>query len=109
MVVGLDGRSAEARRYRDLAMSYSDDLGGADKLTEAQRTLIMQAATLQVQAERVQASVLRGEDVNSEQLTRLSNSTIRILSQLGIKRQKPDATPTLSEYLAAKAAKAATP
>jgi hypothetical protein len=68
MVVGLDGRSAEARRYRDLAMSYSDDLGGADKLTEAQRTLIMQAATLQVQAERVQASVLRGEDVNSSRV-----------------------------------------
>jgi hypothetical protein len=28
MLAGIDGRSAEARRYRDLAMSFADDLGG---------------------------------------------------------------------------------
>ena len=61
MVVGLDGRSATARRYRDLEITYADDCGGEASLTEAQRTLIAQTATLQVQAERVQAAVLRGE------------------------------------------------
>ena len=101
MVAGLDGRSAEARRYRDLAMSFADDLGGADKLTEAQRTLIAQAATLQVQSERVQAAVLRGEVIDVEQLTRLANAAMRILSRLGLKRERRDTTPTLDEYLAA--------
>ena len=101
MVAGLDGRSAEARRYRDLVISYADDLGGTDKLTEAQRTLIAQAATLQVESERVQASVLRGELVDVEQLTRLANATMRILSRLGLKRERRDTTPTLDEYLAA--------
>jgi hypothetical protein len=83
MVAGLDGRSAEARRYRDLVISYADDLGGADKLTEAQRTLIAQAATLQVQSERVQAAVLRGDLVDVEQLTRLANAAMRILTRWG--------------------------
>jgi hypothetical protein len=101
LVAGLDGRSAEARRYRDLVISYADDLGGADKITEAQRTLIGQVATLQIQSERVQATVLRGEQVNLEQLTRLANASTRILSRLGLKRERSDATPDLAAYLAA--------
>lgn len=27
MIAGVDGRSADARRYRDLAMSFADDCG----------------------------------------------------------------------------------
>src|ERR1700733_641059 len=77
MVAGLDGRTAVARRFRDLQISYADDLGGAAVLTEAQRTLIAQTATLQVQAERVQAAVLNGDSVDAEQLTRLANSVAR--------------------------------
>jgi hypothetical protein len=100
LVAGLDGRSAEARRYRDLVIAYADDLGGADKLTEAQRTLIAQAATLQVQAERGQGAILRGEQVNAEQLTRLANSTMRILTRLGLKRERRDEAPDLASYLA---------
>jgi hypothetical protein len=34
MIAGVDGRSADARRYRDLAMSFADDAGGPDSLTE---------------------------------------------------------------------------
>ena len=103
LVAGLDGRSAEARRYRDLIISYWDDLGGVDRITEAQRTLIGQAATLQIQSERVQAAVLRGEQVNLEQLTRLANASTRILSRLGLKRERRDAAPDLAAYLAANA------
>ena len=51
MIAGVDGRSAEARRYRDLAMSFADDCGGAASLTEAQRALVAQAAALTVQSE----------------------------------------------------------
>jgi hypothetical protein len=100
MVAGLDGRSAEARRYRDLVISYADDLGGSDKLTEAQRTLIAQAVTLQVQSERVQASVLRGELVDVEQLTRMANAAMRILTRLGLKKSCTPA-PSLADVLRA--------
>ena len=67
MLAGIDGRSAEARRYRDLAMSFADDLGGAAVLTEAQRALVFQAASLVVQSEALNGAIIRGEEVDVEQ------------------------------------------
>jgi hypothetical protein len=101
MVQGLDGRSAAARRFRDLQIAYAEDAGGPGNLSEALRALIAQTATLQVQAERVQAAVLRGEQIDAEQLTRLANSVARNLVRMGIRRQPRDTTPTLDEYLTA--------
>jgi hypothetical protein len=100
MVDGLDGRSAVARRWKDLALAYADDLGGMNNLTEAQRTLISQAATLQLESERLQALVLKGKTVDTEGLTRLANATQRVLQQLGARRPPPRRGPDLHEYLA---------
>ena len=86
LLAGIDGRTADARRYRDLAASLADDLGGAAGLSEAQRALVRQAAAMIVQSERLQSSILRGELVDSEQLTRLANVVARILTRLGLKR-----------------------
>jgi hypothetical protein len=97
-IAGVDGRSAEARRYRDLAMSFADDLGGADILTEAQRALVAQAAALTVQSERLQGTMLRGEAVDIEQQTRVANSLSRTLNRLGIKRREPRAANPLADH-----------
>jgi hypothetical protein len=35
-----DGRSAEARRDKDLCLSVADDFGGADGLSEVQRAFV---------------------------------------------------------------------
>jgi hypothetical protein len=105
LVAGVDGRSADARRYRDLVMNLTDDIGGASNLSEAQRTLVSQAAALVVQAERLHGQILRGEFVDNEQLTRLSNAATRVLSRLGLKRRARDAKPDLATYLALVAAR----
>ena len=84
---GVDGRSADARRYRDLCASFADERGGEAALTESERALIRQAAALQVASERMQAQLIRGEDVDGEELTRLSNALARALSALG--KRKP--------------------
>jgi hypothetical protein len=86
LLANVDGRTAAARRYRDLTISLADDLGGAASLTEAQRALVRQAAAMIVQSEKLQGEVLRGEIVDCEQLTRLANAATRILSRLGLKR-----------------------
>jgi hypothetical protein len=86
LLAGIDGRTAAARRYRDLTISLADDLGGASSLMEAQRALVRQAAAMIVQSEKLQGEVLRGEIVDCEQLTRLANAATRILSRLGLKR-----------------------
>jgi hypothetical protein len=100
MIAGVDGRSAEARRYRDLAMSFADDIGGAAGLTEAQRALVRSAAALTVQSEKLQAAMIRGEDVSDEQMTRVANSLSRTLHRLGRKRaqkQRPSLLAQMAE------------
>src|SRR5271156_2019745 len=61
LLANVDGRTAAARRYRDLTISLADDLGGAGTLSEAQRALVRQAAAMIVQSETLQSAVLRGE------------------------------------------------
>lgn len=100
LLANIDGRTADARRYRDLAASLADDLGGVASLTEAHRALVRQAAAMIVQSERLQSAVLRGEIVDSEQLVRLANSATRILTRLGVKRPARDLTPTIAEIAA---------
>jgi hypothetical protein len=99
LVAAVDGRSAEARRYKDVALNLADDLGGAAGLTEAQRAIVRQVAAMTVQSEKLQGAVLRGEPVDVEQLTRLSNALSRMLHRLGLKKAKPKA-PTLLDRFA---------
>jgi hypothetical protein len=106
MIAGVDGRSAEARRYRDLAMSFADDLGGAAGLTEAQRALARQAAALTVQSEALNGAMIRGELVDVEQQTRVANALGRTLNRLGI-RKRVSPAPTIADYLAARDARMA--
>ena len=89
-------------------MSLADDLGGAAGLTEAQRALVRQAAGTIVQSEKLQGAVLRGEDVDLEQLTRLTNALSRILSRLGIKRRAREAS-TLAEHFSRPPVRSAAP
>jgi hypothetical protein len=89
MFDGFDGRSAEARRFRDLMLAYADDAGGAAVLTEAQRALVKQAATLTLQSERLQSAMLAGGAVDVDQQTRVANSLARTLSRLGRNRAAP--------------------
>jgi hypothetical protein len=74
-------------------------------LTEAQRALVKQAASLVVQSESLQGAMLRGEDVSDEQMTRVANSLSRTLSRLGRKRVQK--LPTVLEYLEARDARRA--
>jgi hypothetical protein len=96
LLAGIDGRSSEARRYRDLAMAFADDLGGADKLGEADKALVRQCAATVTASERLQARIINGDAVDLEQATRLSNATSRLLKQLAV-RTKARATQQAAE------------
>jgi hypothetical protein len=97
LLANIDGRSTEARRYRDLCFSFADDCGGAAALTEAQRALVRQAAALSVQSEKLQAAMIRGEAIDDEQMTRVANSLSRILSRLG--RKRAQAKPSVADNI----------
>src|ERR1700722_13792765 len=98
MLRGGDGRSMVARRYRDVAIALADDLGGQDRLSEPSKILVRQAAAMTVQVESLRSKIVSGDDVDIEQLTRLSNVLGRTLQRLGI-RKRADRKLTVSEYL----------
>jgi hypothetical protein len=98
---GIDGRSMVARRYRDVAIALADDLGGQDKLSESAKILVRQAAAMTVQVESLQSKIVAGDEVDLEQLTRLSNVLGRTLQRLGLEKPSPAREPSLAERLRA--------
>jgi hypothetical protein len=66
--------------------------------------LVRQAAATTMRAEQLQAAIVRGETVASDELVRLSNASARILSALKGKQQVKVKGPSLKEYIAARAA-----
>jgi hypothetical protein len=96
---GVDSRSALGRRFRDLCVSFANDLGGDSTLNEPQRALIRQVAAVTVESEKLQASIVRGESVDPENLVRLNNLQARLVKHLNIKPKGKDTTPTLEDYL----------
>ena len=77
-----DAFSAHARRFRDLCKIYAADLGGLDKLTEADLALVRTAAGLTVESERLQCQIVDGKGVNHDAVVRLSSETRRVLERL---------------------------
>jgi len=97
---GINGNSLLARRYREVAVAIADDLGGPDKLSEPTKILIRQTTTLTLQVEALQSKIVAGEDIDLEQLTRLSNVLGRTLQRLGLKRPSEAKAPSLLARLA---------
>lgn len=105
LLPGIDGRSERARRYRDLAMAFSDELGGEAAMSEADKAAVRLAAGLTVLSEDMAARIVRGETVDQEQVVRIGNSVSRALATLRRQRAKraPAAGPDLATYLAERA------
>lgn len=83
---GVDGRSALARRYRDLVAALSSDLEAGQ--SQAAGFQIRNAASLQLHAEELTARLVRGEAIDPEAITRATNGANRALAAL---RPKPAA------------------
>jgi len=99
LLEGLDGRSAAARRYRDVQDDIARDLGGFDRLTETQRHLIRSASGLVLLREALDVKVLNGENVSAAEYCRISNSLRRVLATIGFTRSQRDVTPSLRQYI----------
>jgi hypothetical protein len=101
LLTGIDGRSATARRFRDLSADFAREHGGGSALSPAELGMVRQAAAITLRAEQLQAAIVRGEPVLADELIRLSSEARRILSGLR-RRHSQKAPPTLTEYLAGK-------
>jgi len=110
LLPNVDGRTATARRFRDLVLDFTDDLGGDAALSHADRALVKLAASITVKAEALSAAIVRGEAVREAEVVRLANSAARILKELGsAKRQRAVPRTSYAERLMQRIQKEQTP
>lgn len=83
-VPGADGRSAWARRMRDLTEAYSHDLGG--DLTEAQRSMVRRAATLTITLEGMESAFAKGGTTakDADIYARIAGNLRRLQDSMGL-------------------------
>ena len=94
LLPGVDGRSVWARRLRDVIHLHTDDKGGDDELSEAERSILRRASVLTVELEYQEArfATLRSEgrapSANDLDLySRLAGNLRRLLESVGLNRR----------------------
>jgi hypothetical protein len=96
-IKSLDERSSFARRYRDLIAAHTNDLGGPDVISEAERALLRRACMLVVQCELLECKFAENDGQAADQQLMLYQRTVntlrRALESLGPERRPRDVTP----------------
>src|SRR5260370_31160896 len=95
----LDCLSGAAARCLELARELEVDLGGADRLSTAQRQLIQRAAVLAAQLEDFETRWCLGEVVELPDYLQAINVQRRLLATLGLERRPRDVSPDVRTYL----------
>lgn len=70
LFVDGDGNSAWSRRYRDLVIDHSNDMGGAAVLSEAQKSLIKRASAIELELEQMEGKLSMGREIDLDKYTR---------------------------------------
>ena len=98
----VDGRSAIARRFKDITSGILADQGGADQCSESRLQLVRRFAAAAVLAEQMESRLANGEQIDIQEHALLCSTLTRLAQRIGIERRARDVTPSLSEYLAAR-------
>lgn len=83
----LDGRTGIAQAMRDRYKAFTDDLGGIDGLSYAQRSLVERALWLEYWLAKQEQSLAKGDDFDVGKWVQAANSLQGIVSKLGLTRQ----------------------
>ena len=94
----IDGRSAIARRFKDIASGILADQGGADQCSELRLQLARRFAAAAVLAEQLESRLANGEQIDIQDHALLCSTLARLASRIGIERRARDVT-TLADYL----------
>jgi hypothetical protein len=97
----IDGRSAAARRYRDIASAVAADISphGADHLSEARAQLVRRFSACCVLAEQLEAQLIAGGTISIPDHSLLCSSLVRLGQRIGLSRV-PKTVQDLHDYLA---------
>jgi hypothetical protein len=103
LLEGVDGRSAIARRFRDLYQGIVADVagqGGPPSTSEALRQLCRRAALLSLECEKIEARAVSGAEIDVAAYGSLTGQLGRLFARIGLKDRAPcDTSPTLADLL----------
>ena len=88
----LDKRTALAQVMRERYLEFTDDLGGADSLTYAKRSLVERVLWLEYWLAQQEGALAQGEEFDVGRWTQAVNALQGILSKLGLERRDKDFT-----------------
>jgi hypothetical protein len=98
-----DKRGAAYRKIAELIDSLEADLGGADRLSTAERRLVRHAALSAAMIEDLATRWLEGEPIDPAVLATLCSNERRTYETCGLRRVPRDVTSSLQQYLEQKA------
>jgi hypothetical protein len=99
LFVEADQRGPWARRWRDVLAEITNDLGGADLLSEGQKQLARRCATISIACERMEGEAALGNEIDLDAYGTLTDRLGRALQRLGLKRIAKDITPSLADIM----------
>ena len=89
----IDGRSAIARRFKDITSRILADQGGADQCSESRLQLVRRFAAAAVLAEQMESRLANGEQIDIQEHALLCSTLTRLAQRIGIERRARDVTP----------------
>ena len=89
----VDGRSAIARRFKDITRGILADQGGADQCSECRLQLVRRFAAAAVLAEQMESRLANGEQIDIQEHALLCSTLTRLAQRIGIERRARDVTP----------------
>jgi hypothetical protein len=100
LLPGIDQRSPQVRRYRDVLAALISDRGGLDQLSEARLHLCRRFAAQVLLAEEMEARLCSGQPIDIAEHCAISNTLGRLAGRIGLSRAMK-AVPNLQDYIAA--------
>jgi hypothetical protein len=94
----LDYRTAMAKEMRERFVALTNDLGGVDSLSYAQRSLCERALWLEFWLASQERSLAAGSEFDAGKWTQACNALQGIFTKLGLRRVPRD-VPDLSQWL----------
>jgi hypothetical protein len=101
LLPNVDHRSQTMRRYREVYGQIVEDMGGDP--SEAQSIIAKRATTLAVWCEQAEADMANGKPIDIGEFTTATNALRRLLADIGLQRRAKNVTPTIDQYLQARA------
>lgn len=83
---GVDNRSPQCRRFRDLCRSFASQLGG--DLSEPDKLQVRQAALLALRSEALQTAQVAGHAVDNDEVIRIGSELRRALAPIVTKGEQ---------------------